>query len=161
MVADSSPPTAPKRSKRWRRFSLAGLLFAVFCWAGLWAGVHLGSKRLSLQPDPFQLRIAQRTVQEIPGLRGRVRVQIGDITAGQTLLTVTDDANQPLIAPSSVQENDLLSFSVDGNTFYLFVGRLENKLIGNDYGMLELSSEDRWSKNPLVNVRTGGSNSAP
>jgi hypothetical protein len=129
----------PNPVRRALRVSLAGLLFIVFCWAGLWAGVRWGMDRLTLSPDPLRLTIVQRGSQEIPGLLG-TRVLIDDITGGQVVVTLHDARDQPIVTPRSMRPGEVLPFNVNGQTFYLRVASLLNKLIGEDFGAVEISS---------------------
>jgi hypothetical protein len=145
MNADRSN-TPPRRApKRWLRFSLGGLLFFVFCWTGLWAGVRFGAQRIALNPDPLQLVVAQRSTQAIPGLQDLAHIQLQDITQGQVILSVHDRAKRPLVGPVSASNGDVLSFKVKGQTFHLYVRYLENQLIGDDRARLEISTTDHWS----------------
>jgi len=143
MSADSPQPTAPRRAK-WLRFSVAGLLFFVLCWAGLLAGMRVGQDRPRLNPDPLTITVMQNGTQDIPGLQGLAKVRIGDITRGQVMLTVADAADQSLASPTSVRPGEVVSFKVKGVNFYLRVARLKNKLLGGDYGEFEISSKDQW-----------------
>jgi hypothetical protein len=145
MSADHANRTAHSSPRRWLRFSLAGLLFFVFCWAGLWAGFRLGSQRIALNPDPLSLTVAQRSTQAIPGLQGLAHVQLQDITRGQVVLSIHDEGKRQILAPRSVQSGDVLTFNVKGQTFFLHVRHLENQLIGDDRATLEISTSDRWS----------------
>jgi hypothetical protein len=141
-----SPESVPSRRKtRWLRFSLAGLLFFVFCWAGLWAGIRFGADRLAISPDPLQLTVVQRSAQAIPGLRGLAQIQLQDITQGQVGLSIHDDSKRPILGPLSARAGDVLPFQVKGQEFYLHVLRLDNQLVGDDRAVFEVSATDRWS----------------
>ncbi|HEY3395108.1 MAG TPA: hypothetical protein VGK58_20555 [Lacipirellulaceae bacterium] len=143
----------PHRARRWLRFSLAGLLFFMFCWAGLWAGVRFGAQRLTLSPDPLQLTVVQRSAQAIPGLQGLAHVQLDDITRGQVILTIHDDAKRPILGPVSAKRGDVLAFDVKGQPFFLHLLRLDNQLIGDDRAVIEISTTDRWSTSSQSNNR--------
>jgi hypothetical protein len=134
----------PKR--RWLRISLAGLLFIVLCWAGLLSGVRVGMQRIALNPDPLQLTIRQRSSQTIPGLKGLAAVHLDDITRGQVILTIEDKANAPIVGPISVRSDDVVSFQVNGQAFFMHVVELRNELIGDDFATVEVSMTDRWQK---------------
>jgi hypothetical protein len=137
---------APRRqTMRWLRFSLAGVLFFFFCWAGLWSGYRLGAQRLGLNPDPLQLTMLQRSNQDIPGFKGKASIAIEDITRGQAMVSILNRTKTPVVGPVSVQAGDVLPFVVEGQQFFLHVARLENELIGDDVAVMELSSVDRWT----------------
>ena len=136
--------------KRWLRFSLAGLLFAVLCWAGLLVGMRLSLERIALTPDPLQLTVVQRSTQAIPGLKGLAVVHLGDITRGQVALSIHDDAQRPIVTEMWLQQGDAIPFHVNGQTFYLHVRRLENHLIGDDRAVFELSGKKHWPAKTLA-----------
>ena len=139
--ADNPRPTR----RRWMRFSLAAMLFAVLCWAGMLAGTRFGAGRPRLSPDPLQITIIQRQSQQVPGLEGRAAVRIDDVTRGQVLLTIEDEAGQPLAGPISVRAGDVVPFTVGLRTFYLHVGKLANELLGDDYGVFDISTKNVWA----------------
>jgi hypothetical protein len=133
-------------NRRWLRISLAGLLFIVLCWAGLLSGIRVGMQRIALNPDPLQLTIPQRSKHTIPGLKGLATIHLDDITRGQVILTIEDQANAPIVGPISVREDDVAPFQVNGQTFFLHVVELRNQLIGDDFGTVEVSTIDRWPR---------------
>jgi hypothetical protein len=141
---ESTNPLAASRptAKRRFRFSLAALLFAMLCFAGLLAGLRIGIERLRLSPDPLQMTIIQRKTQDIPGLRGQAAIRLGDITDGQVSLSVHNDANLLVANPRSVRQGDVVPFRLGGQTFYIRVLRLHNSLVGDDCGDLEVSSKN-------------------
>jgi hypothetical protein len=83
----------------------------------------------------------QDGTQEIAGLQG-AKIHLDDITHGQVVLSVLDEAGKALALPKSVRAGEVVSFKVKGATFYLRVARLKNKLLGGDYGEFEISSSD-------------------
>jgi hypothetical protein len=143
MASDGSQPPAVRR-RPWLRFSVAGLLFFVLCWAGMLVGMRVGRDRPRLNPDPLTITVMQDGTQEMPGLQGLANVHIDDITRGQVVLSVADDAGQPLAPPKSVREGEVVSFTIKGATFYVRVAQLENKLLGGDFGEFEISSKNEW-----------------
>jgi hypothetical protein len=164
MNADHSNLPLPRGARRWLRFSLAGLLFFVFCWAGLWAGVRFGSQRIALNPDPLRLTVAQRSSQAIPGLQGLAHVQLHDITRGQVMISIHDEAKRQILAPVSSEAGDVLSFEIKGQTFFVHVRHLDNQLLGDDRATLEISTADRWSAasaTPKPKLQLGETGKAP
>jgi hypothetical protein len=139
-MTTSDPESEQPRSKRILRFSLAGLLFAVLCAAGVLVGARVGQQRLRLSPDPLQMTVAQRSSQAIPGLRGLAHLALDDITDDAVILRIQDNLGSDLIAPAKVRERDVVSFQLRGQTFYIRVARLVNNLIGQDFGVLDVST---------------------
>ncbi len=159
MSADSPSPPAPRR-RHWLRFSLAGLLFIVLCWAGVLTGMRVGWDLPRLDPDPLTITVMQGGAQEIPGLKGLAKVHIDDITRGQVVLSVVDDATRSLVTPKSVRQGEVVSFKVKGVRFYLRVARLKNKLLGGDFGEFEISSKDEWPSS-MPRLAAGAPQSSP
>lgn len=92
--------------------------------------------RLLLQRGGETVTIVQRRSAEVPGSRGFLRVQLGDITAGAVLLTVRGADGEDVVAQRLVRERDRVLFELAGGTFALVVDRLENLLIGDDFAVL-------------------------
>lgn len=135
------PSSERPTSRRTLRFSLAGLLFVVLCVAGVLVGARIGQQRLRLSPDPLQMTVAQRSSQAIPGLRGLAHLALDDITESAVILHVQDNLGSNLIAPANVRERDVVSFQLRGQTFYIRVAQLVNNLIGQDFGVLDVSTK--------------------
>jgi hypothetical protein len=87
---------------------------------------------------PSKITLVQRQRAELTGTSGTVFVQIGDITGGQTLLTVSELGDGVLLPTVSVQEGDVQTFSTGGRTFELELVELRNFLTGDDFAVFEL-----------------------
>jgi hypothetical protein len=74
-------------------------------------------------------------------VRALANLGLHDITDDQVLLSVKNDKGADLLTPTSVRESDVVSFQVQGRTFYVRVTRLENNLIGDDFSALEVSTQ--------------------
>jgi hypothetical protein len=74
-----------------------------------------------------------------------VHIQLQDITQGQVVISIHDDAKRSIVAPVSSRPGDVISFKVRGQEFFLHVRQLENQLIGDDRAILDISAIDRWS----------------
>lgn len=75
-----------------------------------WTALALGACR---EPDPG-IELAQRKTADVPAVPG-VRLSVGDISLGQTTLTVT--GRDGVIASSRVRPGDELPFVVDGRGY--------------------------------------------
>ncbi|MHC4549632.1 MAG: DUF5329 family protein [Planctomycetota bacterium] len=83
-----------------------------------------------------RVEVAQRSVVAVPGSGGRLQVHLGDITRGQVQLTLSRADGTTPIGTTSVKEGDVLPFSLE-RRYALTVVRLENRLLGEDFAILE------------------------
>lgn len=103
---------------------------------------------LKLPDEPVELTILQRRSKPIPGSEDRIFLQVGDITAGQVLLSVRGDEGEVLLDDTSVKTGKVAKFTVADKTFYVRLRELTNVLLGsNDFGVFEV-----WSNPPPVDV---------
>lgn len=96
---------------------------------------------IKLPEDPLRLTVVQRRAAVIPGSRDRVLLWVGDVTEGQVLVAVCDHRGKPYLRTRSVREGDTAVFRIDGNRYYLSVVELRNFVVGDDFGVFEISSE--------------------
>jgi len=165
--SEAAPP--PKQRMQIGRYQLvAGSGFAIFvidtataqCWSrgpdGRW--VDLGNPldpqpeqtpkplSLKLSGEPVELTILQRRSKAIPGSEDRILLRLGDITAGQVLMSVRSDDGEVLLDDTSVEPGEVAKFTVADKTFYIRLRELTNVLLGtNDFGVFEI-----WSNPPPV-----------
>ena len=99
--------------------------------------------RLFYRWDDFRVPIYQRTRMKLPGLRGTLRVQLGDITRGQVLVSVYGFGGTVIASPTSMKEGDELAISDRGEDYILRLDKLVNRLIGEDYGVFSFMPIDR------------------
>jgi hypothetical protein len=98
------------------------------------------SARLALTPPsvPSRVTIVQRDKQPLPGTNGRITAHIGDITGGQTLLTVSDASGNALVNTVSMREGDSATFTVGTATIEVELVELKNVLTGDDFAVFAL-----------------------
>lgn len=85
-----------------------------------------------LPPEGVDVTLKQRESRWLPG--GRLELSIDDITGGQVLVTVSDDAGDVLLGPKSVRGGDAIDFALpQGASFRLEVLKLTNLLTGDDF----------------------------
>ncbi|HCU25342.1 MAG TPA: hypothetical protein DF383_10005 [Deltaproteobacteria bacterium] len=99
-------------------------------------------------PHPVYFTIPQRSTSALPGSDGRIMLSLGDITMGQVTTTLAWKDGRELAPSRSLQENDIIAFSLGGRDYTLKLQRLENHLIGMDYAHFELretSSSRLWT----------------
>lgn len=104
--------------------------------------------RLELPANSVELTIRQRQSKSIPGSQGRLSIHLGDITEGQVLLSVRADDGKLLRDDVSVRPEDVISFSVNGQRYFIRVKELRNILIGQgDFAVLEVSRHRSDTRN--------------
>ena len=99
-----------------------------------------------LPDEPVELTVLQRRSKPIPGSENRISLRLGDITAGQVILSVRSDEDEVLLDDTSVKPGEATKFAVADKAFYIRLRELTNVLLGdNDFGVFEI-----WSKPPPV-----------
>jgi len=93
-----------------------------------------------LLADPTEMTIGQRTSDAVPGSRGRIHLDIGDVTAGQVLTMRAVDDSDPLVPRRSMAIGDTVEFSLAGRRLSLGLTRLVNRLIGDDHAIFHIGT---------------------
>jgi len=106
----------------------------------LFTVVGCTATRLDLPSDPVRMTIIQRQAKTIPGSRNTVKVQLGDITGKQVLLSIRGGQNQPIVDTRSVEEGDRVAFDLKDGKYTLRVVELRNLMVGDDFGVFEVST---------------------
>jgi len=84
--------------------------------------------------------VVQRGTEVVPGFDQRVTVHIGDVTAGQTLTSVQVE-DRILVGQTPLREGDRISFSLVTGTYTLYLIKMVNFLIGDDYCVFVVAGE--------------------
>ncbi len=95
--------------------------------------LRMPPRKLDLPKAEAQFTIVQRHTQTVPGSDGYLLLRIGDITGGQTLLTLRSAAGRELVQRKSVQQGDSVRFRLGKNEYELTLKKLVNFLVGDDY----------------------------
>lgn len=103
---------------------------------------------LRLPKDSVQITVQQRQAKPIPGSRERILLHLGDITEGQALLSVKTDQGRILLDDRSVREGDVVEFQVEKKKYAIRVRQLRNLLLGDDFGVFEISSSQPAQEKP-------------
>jgi len=111
--------------------------------------IEVVPKRLDFPWDRATMTICQRETKELPGSHGRLRVRLGDITAGQVLLTVHGPRDDVVIDTTSAQEGDALPLVLDEEGYVFVVDRLVNLVVGQDYGVFSLFPSRAWEREKI------------
>lgn len=112
------------------------------------AGCDQPAKTSSLQipAQGLNFKLEQRNSTTITHLPAELRVEIGDITRGQTLLTVWSGAQ--VLFRESMQENETGPFSWQNEKLTIECVQLDNELLGPDYGYFCLRSDEHPGTTP-------------
>lgn len=88
--------------------------------------------------EPVRLTLTQRTSKVVEALGRNVRLEIRDITGGQVLIRILEK-DKPILDLTSMKPGDVVPFTYRKARLYLVVIELRNFLIGNDFGVFEIS----------------------
>ncbi len=95
--------------------------------------------KLDLAHGPIRMTIVQRQSKPVPGSKGTIEVEIGDITSGQVLLSIRGVSNTDIVDTVSVEPGDVVPIPIGKNEYYLKVIELRNLIVGHDFGVFEIS----------------------
>lgn len=90
--------------------------------------------------DTADVTVRQRGRIELPTSSGTLFVHIGDITEGQTLVSLRDEFGEPIARERSLRRGDTLRFEVNDRTFSLTAVELRNVLTGDDFAVFRLQA---------------------
>ena len=94
--------------------------------------------RLDFPFDEAKMTIYQRASKKLPGAVGALRIHLGDITAGQVLVSINGPRGELVVDTMPMQEGDILSLRLVEQDYVLRLDKLVNFLIGDDYGVFTL-----------------------
>jgi len=88
---------------------------------------------LDLPEGEAKLTIVQRRTETVPGSDGYLRLNVSDITQGQTLLTLRTADRRELLSRESLRQGDKARFRLKGAEYELELTKMVNMLFGDDY----------------------------
>ena len=94
--------------------------------------------RLQVPNGKVQITQEQRTTKDLPGSNGKLRLTLGDITAGQVMLSIATSDGHPVLGQTSVKEGHAASFVLDDVNYRIAVNEFRSVLIGTDAALLTL-----------------------
>ncbi len=103
-----------------------------------------------LQPEEPTFTVMQRRRTKVPGSNDWLQVRIGDITAGQTMLTVTDALGHQVATQRSMGESDYVTIKLASGDYVLVIDRLVNRLIGDDHAVLRIVDKVQFRPNVIA-----------
>ena len=92
-----------------------------------------------LPKGKVEFTIHQRRWKSIPGSSGRLRIHLGDITAGQVLLRIQTDGDVIILDDTSLRSGDVVKFRVAKKDYFIELASMTNVLIGDDFAVLRIS----------------------
>jgi len=95
--------------------------------------------RLDISGNVAKLTILQRRSRQVPGSNGYLCLELGDITAGQVMLTLRTAEREALIDQESTKRGDYYAFTVGDTEYNLYLRQLRNVLLGDDWAAFEVS----------------------
>lgn len=93
-------------------------------------------KGLKLPEKGTSFELVQRAGTTFPGYTEDLVIDIGDITQGQTILTL--HFGKEKILEQSIHEGEKLAFDIENEQYVFLCERFKNKLIGNDRGTFRI-----------------------
>jgi hypothetical protein len=97
--------------------------------------------RLDLPEGRAELTVVQRFTVPVPGSDGYLLLHIGDITGGQTLLTLKSADGRRLVEGKSVRRDESVRFRLGEHQYELTLKKLVNFLVGDDYAVFVVAPQ--------------------
>lgn len=80
---------------------------------------------------PVKMRVAQRTTTAVPGTAGQLSITVDDVTRGQVMISLLDKRGAPIAGPTSVRQDQAISFELGETKYAARVLELSNALVGS------------------------------
>lgn len=100
--------------------------------------------QLTLSKNGFEFQLFQRKSIKIPSKSDNVICAIDDITGGQTMLTIS--SNNHKVLHKSIEQNQIIDFSLYSQKYSIQCIKLVNILIGEDFGIFIIKNSSVKSK---------------
>ncbi|MHC4092219.1 MAG: DUF5329 family protein [Planctomycetota bacterium] len=100
--------------------------------------------RLDFPWEEARMTIGQRASRDLPGVDGFLRVQLGDITAGQVPVTLYGPKRELAVDTTLLRKGDVLSLSLAERDYVLRLVGLVNLVVGDDYAVFSLMLPHVW-----------------
>jgi hypothetical protein len=121
-------------------------LFFVFSCSNFSSNNKNGNK-LIIPNGGFEFKLYQRSKIEIPSDSSNVYCHIGDITRGQTRLTLKFGSN--VLIDQYINDGGLLNFQINSKSYQIECINLVNKLIGDDFGFFKVTGNRKSNINVI------------
>ncbi|MGC1272136.1 MAG: hypothetical protein WBC44_00410, partial [Planctomycetaceae bacterium] len=89
----------------------------------------------------------QRGRIDVPTSNETLFAHIGDVTEGQTIVSLRDAAGDPIVREQSLRQGESLRFEIDDRLYELSVVELRNLLTGDDFAVFRVQTA-RENKEP-------------
>lgn len=105
-----------------------------------------------LKPLSVEMTVKQRSTTPVPGSEGELCLTIDDITRNQVMVSLAGKDRGPVLAPVSLSPGTSATFKFGGGSYLLTLKKLENALIGDDFGTFVFSSAaaHAWSESAKI-----------
>lgn len=102
---------------------------------------------LKIPQRGIDISLVQRHSKQIEGYQSNLNIAIDDITAGQTVLSLSDSE---IFLQQSIQEGDTLKFSFDGVAYIIGCKKLINHLLGEDNAIFSIVKDSLSKTSPMM-----------
>ncbi|MFM9985961.1 MAG: DUF5329 family protein [Flavobacteriales bacterium] len=131
----------------WNNFAVVILFFVIGC------ADEPKPSALQLPEQGLSIKLEQRNSTTITRIPSELRIEIGDITRGQTMLTVWNGAE--VLMRESIHEKESYPFTWNNEKLRIECVQLDNELIGPDFGYFKLSGNQNSTLEPSPQSNSG------
>ncbi len=105
---------------------------------------------LQLPAQGLSFKLEQRYTRSITDKPTELRIEIGDITRGQTMITVWNGSE--ILLQESISDNQSFPFTWYNQRLSIACVQLDNDLLGPDYGYFKLTGDTNSSKEASTTI---------
>ncbi len=102
--------------------------------------------KIEIPKNGINITVVQRDEAVIPGTNDFLVLSIGDITGGQVLTEIYDKNGNKVLETISMKEGESVTFSLGKERYELFLFRLVNFLIGDDFAVFSITKTENLRK---------------
>jgi len=113
-----------------------------------WFGFRIVPRQL--EPEAPFVVVMQRRSAALPGSNDWLRVHVGDVTAGQVLVSMTDAKGGIIARSRSMGENDFIEIQLAKKAHVLVLERLVNRLVGNDHVSFQIVDKELFQPDVIA-----------
>ncbi len=109
-------------------------------------------KRLDFPWDEAKITLFQRSLTELPGSDGALRVQLGVVTVGQVLVSVYGPNNEILVDLKRMRVEDALRLSLDEAEYVIHLDKLFDSGAIRDFAIFTIMPTRTWERRRILRL---------
>jgi len=108
-------------------------------WEALSGSLRAIPASLDLKQQSAKFTVYQRSLAWIPGAKDYYCLSLGDITAGQVLISISTADDKRVLERQSLRQGGTVNLTIGKVEYEILLSEMVNMLIGNDYAIFEIA----------------------